>query len=186
MTKEKFLECSHPVLATIGRLFTVEQLSGATMSLQQFPQPAHAQPFAARMPDVGYMRQQAWSTWFIEMVYSEAYRLHPRLFPKITQVFTGSALDTFRRMCINHAFCLSETPTEGAIAFWQIGHTWLGQAGIVCKALPGQRFLCIEAHNPTGEEDGFFIKVKSRKLTAPHQPHGPNLQGFITPHPQYL
>lgn len=153
------------------------------------------------MPDVGYIRAQAWSTYFIETVYTHAYSVvgipnavvgaptnhtNPKLFQKIQSVFTGSTLDTFRRMCISHAFQFCEHPTPGAIAFWQIGHTWLGQAGIVCKLLPDGRFLTIEAHNTTGEEDGFSLSIKPRKINTPHQPHGPNLQGFIIPHPQYV
>lgn len=176
----------------IHKIYTSDQLSGTCMAVEHFtpPYPCEQESikkrFQNRMGDVGYIRHQAFTTWVAETLYTHAFANNPQMLEKCGKVFSGSSLDTFRRMSISHAFVYSPMPTVGAIAFWQLGHTWLGQAAIVLQVMPHHKILTIEGHNVSGQEDGFFVKRRTRKTDAAHQTHGLNLQGFITPHPAYL
>jgi hypothetical protein len=140
--------------------------------------PLGGRGFDSRMADVGWIRSQAWSAWFIEIVYSHVFRSSAS---NPENIFSGSCIDIFRKMCISFHYQQSATPTPGAIAFWQYGNSWMGHAGIVLQCIGNKHFTCIEAHNPTGTEDGFSLKIKTRKIKSVYQPSGLNLMGFIFP-----
>jgi hypothetical protein len=216
MTSEKLSASNNPVLRTIGNLFTTDMLSGKCLPVSAFPfppdtqkrsfevsvgkgvaspaavvrAPTHHTAFDRRMSDVGWIRSQAWSAWFIETVYTHTLTPWHKSYKAFTDCCSGSCLEMYRKLDISFLFTFNQTPTPGAIAFWQYGTTWMGHAGIVLSVSGTRHFTCIEGHNPTGAEDGFCIKIKTRKLpvrrssasTSPAlNPSGLNLIGFITP-----
>jgi hypothetical protein len=239
MTAEKLIASNNPVLRTIGNLFSTDMISGKSMPVSVFPSPwrapsrtnsdttsnsinisqggthlpwtgAGGEAFDRRMSDVGWIRSQAWSAWFIETVYTHTLAPYHKSYKAFAEACSGSCLEMYRKLDISFYFTFTKTPSVGAIAFWQYGTSWMGHAGIVLQLSGTTHFTCIEAHNPTGKEDGFHLKIKTRKLPVlrstssfeallrtqnssvllcsasntehhTHNPSGLNLIGFITP-----
>lgn len=138
--------------------------------------------FEKKMVDVGWIRSQAWCSYFAELIWREAYKQDLFVLKMLDKCFSGSATETYKRFDTSIGFETSPVPMAGAIAVWRYGNGWTGHAGIVEKILSESAFASIEGQSANGLIEELKLVIKKRKTNAVYQPTGLNLVGFILPY----
>ncbi len=139
--------------------------------------------FQQRMVDVGWKVGESYCVYWAELVWKEAYALHPKMLKRLDELFSGSATRTHKNFSLaTNEFKIHPTiPVPGALALWRFGNTWMGHAGIVTGPTR-PRFNTVEANtNASGGREGVEIAAKTRLIGQPLRAKGLNLLGFVYP-----
>jgi hypothetical protein len=139
--------------------------------------------FQKRMEDVGWKVGESYCVYWAELVWKEAYALHPAMLKRLDELFSGSATRTHKNFSLAASeFKLHPTiPVPGALAIWRYGNGWMGHAGIVTEP-EKVKFHTIEANtNASGGREGIEIAGKTRQVGLPYKAKGLNLLGFVYP-----
>lgn len=143
--------------------------------------------FQKRMEAVGFLKTQAWCSYFVELVWKEAYtNSSPEsvaILKKLDKLCSASATATFKNFELDATFKVGQIPSPGAIVIFRHGIGWQGHAGIVVAYANGEKsFSSVEGNtNAAGGREGIEVALKSRKLGLPLQKNGLNIVGFIYP-----
>lgn len=144
--------------------------------------------FETKTKAVGWQKDQAWCSYFSELVWKEAYQQwDATLFSRLDKLFVGSAVTTFRNFQKTKDFVCNQNPKPGCLVVWQNyesgAASWSGHIGIVETAsVPKQLFTAIEGNtNDNGEREGFEVAIKTRTLNFKPKQNGLVLLGFVHP-----
>jgi hypothetical protein len=143
--------------------------------------------FQKRMEAVGFLKGQAWCSYFTELVWKEAYNIGTpesiAILKKLDKLFSASATATFKNFELDGTFKVGQVPIPGAIVIFRHGVGWQGHAGIVTAYANGDKvFYTVEGNtNAQGGREGIEVAQKSRKLGLPLNKNGLNIVGFIYP-----
>lgn len=139
--------------------------------------------FEKKMTAVGWIKLQAWCSYFTELVWKEAYSGHPEILADLNRLFAASATATYKNFDLDPNWEVGPEPRIGAIAIWRHGIGWQGHAGIDTSLGANNKFATIEGNtNDMGGREGYIVDDKdTRKLNAPFTKTGLNLIGFIYP-----
>jgi len=143
--------------------------------------------FEQNMISVGWKREQAWCTYFAELVWKEAYRNYKQqsILNELDMLFSGSATATYNSFSKSN-WEVGPIPMLGSIVIFQkykLGKpTWMGHAGIVIGN-DDKIFFSIEGNTGNGanNRDGDGIYDKKRPLDFSKKENGLVLINFIYP-----
>lgn len=139
--------------------------------------------FEDKMRALGFYTGAPWCSFFVELVYREAYTDHNGMRAVINLCCSGNAQDTLRNFIANGTFATGTVPKIGAIVIWQMGSGTNGHAGIVVGVdLINNTMTTIEGNtNATGSREGDRVAQKPRTITRPIKTDGLNVKGYIYP-----
>lgn len=144
--------------------------------------------FEAKMKQVGWLKSQAWCTYFTELSVVEwATEIgRPDIAKLATKLFSGSATATYKNVELyamqnpKSPIRVSKTPVENSVAIYRHGIGWQGHAGVTEKVSPTKVCTNVEGNtNNAGGREGIEVAVKKRAFDAPFAPKGLNIVGFI-------
>ena len=140
--------------------------------------------FHKLMIAMGWLKGQAWCTYYAESVWYRAYEGLPAMQAEISKRFSGSAVTTFRNFKEGVIFKTGKEPRVGAVVIWRMGNGWQGHAGIVVQvnADGSFSFSSVEGNtNAAGGREGIEVARKYRRTGEPFKANGLNIEGFIYP-----
>lgn len=122
------------------------------------------QLFQKKMEEVGFIKGQAWCSYFAELCFKEA---NQKDWWKLEALFNASAVKTFDNFK-KAEYKISDKPFVGALVIWQQQKAgkpqWQGHAGIVVEA-SGDTFKSVEGNtNDGGGREGYIVALKNRKV----------------------
>lgn len=140
--------------------------------------------FQEMMKAVGWKRKQAWCAYFCELVWKLAYVHHLGINKQLSELFSGSTVQTWKNFSASGEWIVDKSPSRGAVAIWQkykdgVAH-WSGHAGIVIE-VKDNKFFSVEGNtNDVGGREGYIVARKGR-LYRFETDNGLRLLGFIHP-----
>ena len=152
----------------------------------------HDPEFEKQIRTTGWTPPEPWCAALLKLVFSQAFsQLQPDYIDKIHQYFTLSAVQTYDNLKACKEFHVTQTPEAGYAVIFKEGNGPFGHAGLVTE-VNGDSFKFISgnttdpAHPMSGmnnPREGYTVAEKTHSLSAPFNPHGLNLDGFISPDP---
>lgn len=143
--------------------------------------------FERRMKACGWKENDAWCSYFTELVWKEAYQQwDATIFSRLDKLFSGSAVETYRNFSKTKDFLTANKPLPGALSCWQTYKEgkphWTGHIGIVQSVdFKNGKYTCIEGNtNDKGGREGYIVAIKNRELDFSVK-NGLVLVGFINP-----
>ncbi len=160
----------------------IVQIAGSYVGQQEisgnkgFKNPA----FQKKMQDCGWQINNAWCSFFAELVWKEAYGKSNPLYNTLDRLFSPSAVATFGNFKGHPTnFKTGDKPKVGALVVWRYGNGWQGHIGIV-ESIDKNTFVSIEGNtNKDGGREGIEVARKHRSLGMPFRKQGLNLIGFV-------
>jgi len=145
--------------------------------------------FEKKIQGVGWQEGQAWCSYFVELVWCEAYgKINSSYITELQKLFSANAVRTYNRLAAN-GYNGSVNPTPGDIVLWQSykknepkknGEWFLGHIGIVSE-VHKDYFKSIEGNtNSLGGREGIEVAEKKRTYNW-NSNNGLRLIGFIQP-----
>lgn len=139
--------------------------------------------FQSLMESVGWSHTQAWCSYFVELVWKQAYKDNKALTLKLDTLFNAGALKTYDNFFNDKTFRVDKHCTPGSMVIWQYyvngKPTWKGHAGIVISEISEHQFKTIEGNtNASGGREGIEVAEKIRLLNFEART-GLVLRGFI-------
>ena len=142
------------------------------------------QAFQKKMEEVGWLKSQAWCSYFAELCFKEA---NQREWWKLEKLFSGSTITTFDNFQ-KAGYKISDKPFVGALVIWQTikdgkpSPKRTGHAGIVADVINDTAFKSIEGNtiedNASGDQrEGYIVALKKR--TVKQVQNGLQILGFI-------
>lgn len=121
--------------------------------------------FERRMKEVGFVSGHAWCSYFVELVFKEAY---PEKFEELDRLFSGSTVHTFRNFR-EAAYPIGYVPQIDTLVIWQSIKEGkpqpTGHAGIVVGMKSTWEFESVEGNTSGGgSREGWIVARQSRKV----------------------
>jgi hypothetical protein len=138
--------------------------------------------FLKQMLALGWKPGQAWCSYFLKLVWLEAYTNNAKIKAQINLHCCGGAMNTLENYKADPLFKISMKPVPGAAVIFEDGKTWNGHAGIVTRLLNEGAIQTIEGNtNTNGSREGYEVAIKTRMLDMPYNATGLNIKAFIYP-----
>lgn len=142
----------------------------------------HNSDFEDKMRSIGFQTGHAWCSYFVELVWRDAYIDNPDMLNFISKNFSGS---TFRTLTNFTQLGMDDKkPKVGSIVIWRKkrkgSYTTLGHAGVVIE-VHDDYFVSVEGNtNGAGSREGEVVALKKRKYSFKKY-NGLELSAFIHP-----
>lgn len=133
--------------------------------------------FEKDLRELGWQPGYSWCMLFVRLAVKKG---SPTIWAKVKKDITPSVMTTYNNL-IKAGYTVTQTPTPGAIAFWQNGSKWQGHTGVVDdNGITSTHFMCVEGNTDVqGSRDGGAVAIKKRALDFKKKAKGLNLLGFI-------
>ena len=122
--------------------------------------------FHAKMVAMGWLFGHAWCSYFVELVWKEAYKSYTTNYESIlNKLFSGSVMTTWNNFNKSTIFTISNKPTLGALAVYQsIKNKAFGHICIVSNILNNDVFFTVDGNtDDKGSREGYIVAEKKRK-----------------------
>lgn len=134
--------------------------------------------FERRMREVGWLTEQAYCAYFVELLFKEAF---PEEYKKLERSFDASAVKTFQKFK-DAGYPTGQIPSVGAIVAWQTHNNgkphWTGHLGLVIEVIDSKTFKTVEANtNDKAGREGYIVATKTRVIKPVK--NGLQVLGFI-------
>lgn len=143
--------------------------------------------FQKKMEEVGWIKSQAWCTYFAELCAKEAAIEAGRkeLVPLLGKLFSGSSTATYKNFDLyakanpSGPFKVGSKPKANAIAIYRNGNSWTGHTAVV-EAAAGTVATNIEGNTDSaGGREGIEVARKKRDGAKAYSSKSLNLVGYI-------
>lgn len=135
--------------------------------------------FEAKMNSVGFIKSQAWCSYFAELVFKEAY---PEKMAELSERFSGSAVKTFDNFK-DAGYLIGSVPQVDSLVIWRRyvkgKAQWQGHAGIVVSIKSTWEFDSVEGNtNDEKSREGYTVARQHRKVIFEVK-DGLKVMGFV-------
>lgn len=144
--------------------------------------------FESLMQKMGWKKFQAWCVYFGESVWKEGYEGNEHIIKDLDNLFSASAVQTWKNFYNSKRWESSQDPVKGALAIWQRykdgKKTWMGHLGIV-EDYFSVFLTTIDGNTSGGLREGDRVDSVTRKYNR-NLENGLNLLGFVRPKQIYM
>lgn len=141
--------------------------------------------FESEMVQNGFCKGDSWCAIFAKLVWRKAYeKSNPNLHFAINELFSKSAVATFRNFEKSKLFGSTKTPEPGALVVWQNyidgKPQWTGHIAIFNEFVNGKIVTIDGNSNEQGVRNGDRVIERARAINY-NAENGFRLLGFINP-----